>query len=273
MILPGDENEPMVRMRKYATKVALRQVVEADCPGDRRPNHRDRPMQAKLDGNGFRSEGSQNPNGGAERRRSPRHRLRNAPGTLNWHEGDAPVTCAMTMVDISGGGAAVLAERAPLVNQALWIRLDSGDGRRERLEARVVSTSAETSGKFIVRMQFTSWIELGNVLEQHGERRLWQRHPARETHASLAWLEKDVEQHASGELMNISGGGAAVITDAMLPEEQPVWLTLAEGPDAIAPVEAHLVVVSIDASGLRIARLRFVEACPMDLFELAVHGR
>jgi hypothetical protein len=125
---------------------------------------------------------------------------------------------------------------------------------------------------YMVRMRFTSWMPLESVLDQHEEHRFWQRYPARETRARLVWLDGDVENAFPGELLNISGGGAAVITDAMVPAGQPVWLTLEAGPAALTPVEARLVAVSIDASGLRIARLRFVEPCPMHLFELAVHG-
>jgi hypothetical protein len=210
--------------------------------------------------------------GVSERREHPRHRLRDVPGILGWRAGDRLFTCRMTMLDISGGGAAVLAESAPPVNQSVWIRLESGATGAERIEARVVSTSALPSGKLTVRMQFTSWAPLENILEQHEEHRLWQRYPARETRASLRWYDQESERIFTGELMNISGGGAAVMTAAPLPSEQPVWLTLSVGSLAITPVEARLVAVSIDASGLRIARLRFVEPCPMDLFELAVHG-
>jgi len=179
----------------------------------------------------------------------------------------------MTIVDISGSGAALLAERAPPVDQLVWIRLESGAAAFGRPEARVVSTSTDASGKFMIRLQFASWLTLERLLELHQEHRLWERYPpARETHASLTWFDHKVEHTALGKLMNISGGGAAVLTDATLPDEQPLWLTLGAESDAITPVECRLVVASIDASGLRIARLRFVELCPMDLFEFAVHG-
>ena len=179
----------------------------------------------------------------------------------------------MTVVDISGGGAAVLAERCPSVDQPVWIRLESGAAGVERVEARVVSTSAHASGKCMVRMQFRSWIPLGHILEQHEEHRVWERYPARETCAKLIWRDAENEQISPGELTNISGGGAAVMTDAKLPTESPIWLTLAAEANAeVAPVECRLVAISIDASGLRMARLRFVEPCPMELFELVVHG-
>ncbi len=121
-------------------------------------------------------------------------------------------------------------------------------------------------------MRFTSGVPLANILESLAERRLWERYPARETRASLSWLGQGGEQTVPGQLLNISGGGAAVITAAVLPDEQPIWLTLNAESGAITPVECRLVTISIDESGERIARLRFVEACPMDLYELAVHG-
>jgi hypothetical protein len=178
----------------------------------------------------------------------------------------------MTVIDISGAGAAVLAGRAPLGDQPAWIRLESGATGAERIEARVVSISAAASGMYIVRMQFKSWVPLGIVLEQHEEHRLWQRYPARETRARLLWLDQQGEQAYPGRLLNISGGGAAVITEAAFPAEGAVWLMLATESAQTTPVEARLVAVSIDPSGVRVARLRFVESCPMDLFELAVHG-
>ena len=258
--------------RTTATRFALVQVVEADCPGDFSSNPGDRQIMASIHGKTSNAVVNPRPDGGTERRQWPRVRLRDAPGTLGWCEEDEQLTCGITVVDISGAGAAVLAGRSPPVNRAAWMRLDAGAGLAERVEARVVSSCALESGKWIVRMQFTSWIALGNTLEQHEEHRVWQRYPARETHAKLAWLDPDQEHTFPGELMNISGGGAAVITDAQLPAEQSVWLTLCAGPAALTPVECRLVAISIDASGLRIARLRFVEPCPMQLFEIAVHG-
>jgi PilZ domain len=208
-----------------------------------------------------------------ERRQSLRHRLRDAPGLLEWCEGREQITCGMKMIDISGGGAAVLADRGPPVDQPVRIRLTSGALGSEPLEARVVSIAADPSGIPVVRMQFTSWISLGSVLEEHAEHRLWQRYPARESRASLIWVAEDCEYTIACILINISGGGAAVFTDEMLPDDLALWLTLQGASAATTPVESRLVGISVDASGLQIARFRFVEACPMDLFELAVHGQ
>ena len=84
------------------------------------------------------------------------------PALSDWCENaKTRSTARMTVVDISGAGAAVLADRCPTVDQTVWIRLDSGAAGSERLEARVVATSAEASGKHIVRLQFTSWLPFG----------------------------------------------------------------------------------------------------------------
>jgi hypothetical protein len=178
----------------------------------------------------------------------------------------------MTMVEISGGGAAVLADIGPPVDRPVWVTLESAASGSEELEARVLSTIADRSGKYMVRMRFKSWVPIGAVLEQHEEHRLWERFPARYTSAKLVWYDEDIKYTFAGELLTISGGGAAVITDATLLSEQPLWLTLEEVSDAMSAVECRLVTIAADPSGLRIARLRFVEPCPMDLFELAVHG-
>ena len=252
--------------------VAFRQVVDADCPWDSSLNRGNRRIMAPLRNTLISSETDREAVARPERRQQPRHRVRDAQGTLGWHEENEEITVRMTVIDLSGAGAAVLADRGAPVGHPVWVRLDSGTVGCERMDARVVSTSAETTGMHIVRMQFTSWLPVGNVLEQHEEHRVWQRYPAREKRASLIWLDRGVEQTFPGELMNISGGGAAVITDAPVPALDPVWLTLSAGPDPITPVESRLVAVSIDASGLRVARLKFVEACPMGLFERVVHG-
>ena len=46
-----------------------------------------------------------------ERRQSPRYRLRDVRGRLSWHAADGQVDSDVTVINISGGGAAVLAEQ------------------------------------------------------------------------------------------------------------------------------------------------------------------
>jgi hypothetical protein len=86
----------------------------------------------------------------------------------------------------------------------------------------------------------------------------------------LSWIEEARERTVPGELLNISGGGVAVASDVEPPAESPIWFGLEVQTPKI--VESRLVVISLDASGAKIIRLRFVEPCPMALFELAVQG-
>ena len=96
-----------------------------------------------------------------------------------------------------------------------------------------------------------------------------------ETPATLFWNHQDVQRTIRGELLNISGGGAAVITaldEIDPPARKPLWLGLGQDALPINSIEARLVVISLDPSGLKVVRLRFVDPCPMELFELAVNG-
>jgi hypothetical protein len=206
-----------------------------------------------------------------ERRQSPRHPLRDAHGILSWGEEAERVTCAIHVVNISGGGLAALADQVPPADQTFWILLES-HAASEPLEARLVVTSADPSEKHMIRMRFVSWAAIGEILDQHEEHRHWQRYPAREKRATLTWSDPDGEHTIHGELLNISGGGAAVITDATLPGNQQLWLILDGGAVRVTPAESRLVNISSDASGLTIARLEFVQGCPLDLFDLAVRG-
>jgi PilZ domain len=162
--LSGDE---------LALRGSRRGRLEADCEWRTRLSHRDHQIMAPDDHRILRSELSQGPAAFSERRPWPRHQLRDARGALGWREIDQEVTCGMTMVEISSGGAAVLAEHAPPLDHPIWLELEFGAAGRERLEARVVSISPDASGLFLVRMQFTSWKQVGSLLEKHEEHRLW----------------------------------------------------------------------------------------------------
>jgi len=207
-----------------------------------------------------------------ERRKAPRYTLRDARGRLSWGEGTERPACDVTVINISGGGAAVLAERSPNAEHPVWLRLESASTETEPWEARVVATSIDPSGKHLVRLQFTSWVALDAILEQHQERRLWQRYPVRATHATLRWDDQGVQATIRGELLNIGGGGAAVIVEIEPPGNLPLWFELESAAISIVPIESRLVVLSLDPSGTKVARLRFVDSCPMELFELAVQG-
>lgn len=90
--------------------------------------------------------------------------------------------------------------------------------------------------------------------------------------AKLTWIEDGSEKSIRGELSNISGGGAAIIVDAIFPADETIWFELETDGQALDPIESRVVVTSIDPSGSKIARIKFIDPCPMLVFELAIHG-
>ena len=207
-----------------------------------------------------------------ERRLWVRHTLKDPRGTLIWDDGAQRTTSAASVVNISGGGAAVLALRVPGAGQLLELRLESAGGSQQPFPGQAIAASPDPSGKQLLRLRFTSWVSLDGLLEQTEERRLWQRYAARAARTSLCWLTDEGERTVGGELLNISGGGAAVVTDVEPPANAPVWVKLECPARTVDPVEARLVVISLDPSGTKVARLRFLDPCPMAFFELAVQG-
>jgi hypothetical protein len=209
--------------------------------------------------------------------REQRQWIRHNPGemrcTLTWDEGADHHTCRGVVMNLHGQGAAVLADRAPAVGQVIWVQLESGSEASKPLEARSVGTSVDPAGKRLINLRFTTWISLEVLFgRQQQERRLWQRYPARESRAVLTWLESDREKTIQAELLNISGGGAAFKATVEPPFDRPIWFGLEAMAAGIDPVEAQLVGISLDPSGSKIVRFRFVAPCPIELFELAVHG-
>jgi hypothetical protein len=51
-----------------------------------------------------------------------------------------------------------------------------------------------------------------------------------------------------------------------------VWFELETDGTVLDPVESRLVVTPLEPSGLKVARIKFVDACTMVLFEQAIHG-
>jgi c-di-GMP-binding flagellar brake protein YcgR len=210
-----------------------------------------------------------------ERRKEPRIRLRDVRGTMDWCGEAGDVACEVIVLNISGGGAAVLAENAPPGGQIIRLSLHSESARLEPVEAQALEVSPHPSGKQLIRLRFARWMSLEPILEKHRERRLWDRYPVRESRASLTWLEGSAEKTIRGDLLNISAGGAALVTDTPPPPGVPFWLRLEAGGrqvDPIDPIESRLVDTSEDPAGLTVAHIQFVAPCPMDFFEMAVHG-
>ncbi len=210
-----------------------------------------------------------------ERRQSPRYLLHGMRGRMTWQGEGGEVTCEVSVLNISGGGAAVLAETAPDKGQTLRLRLHGESTVMEPVQAQALATSLDASGQTFIRLRFTQWVVLDPILEKYRERRFWQRYPARESRATVTWLDGSIERTVRGELLNISGGGAAFGSEDQLPADVPIWLQLeakVRQVYRVSPVESNLVATSVDPSGRKIAHLQFVEACPMELFNLAVNG-
>jgi hypothetical protein len=210
-----------------------------------------------------------------ERRKEPRIRLRDVRGNMDWRGEAGDVACEVSVLNISGGGAAVLAENPPTAGQMLRLSLRCESDRLEPVDAQALEVWPHPSGKRLIRLRFARWMSLDPILEKHRERRLWGRFPVRESRASLTWLKGSSENTTHGDMLNISGGGAAFVTDTPLPTDVPFWIRLeacVRQVDPIGPIESRLVGTSEDPSGLTVAHIQFVTPCPMDFFELAVHG-
>jgi hypothetical protein len=207
-----------------------------------------------------------------ERRQAKRSKLRDAHGKLAWESAGEQIICDVSVSDISGSGAAVLAGQAPAAGNPVQLSLTSRSSLMAPIQAQTVAIGDDPSGKQVVRLKFDSWVPLESYIEQYRERRLWQRYPVREKRALLVWLENDVETKAQGELLNIGGGGAAVMSEVSPPFDTPIGFELAAFVPRIDPVESRLVVVSPDPSGRSVVRLCFNSPCPVRLFEVAVNG-
>jgi PilZ domain len=90
-----------------------------------------------------------------DRRQSPRIRLRDAQIIVSWDEGSEHVTCDGEVLDISGGGARVLVERAPPAGVSVRLHFGRRLAAMEPLEARCLAISVDHSGRHLVRVQFT----------------------------------------------------------------------------------------------------------------------
>jgi hypothetical protein len=104
------------------------------------------------------------------------------------------------------------------------------------------------------------------------DRRDWQRQIARDFKANLSWNQDDGPRKQEGHILNISGGGVAVLVDKVPPRGRVIRIQLQ------SLEKAHVDGRIVDAqphrkSGRQLVRLRFIMECPAILFERAVHGQ
>ena len=152
-----------------------------------------------------------------ERRQSIRFRLRDLHTVMTWVAGSEQVACDAEVVDISGGGARVLAGRAPRRGRSSTFSWTTGRHRRRWWRpTRSRSLSARPADIPSASNSPTGSQSSRSAIAYH-ERRLWQRFPVRETRVRLACLVDGSMQVIRGELSNIGGGGAAIIVDVFSP--------------------------------------------------------
>jgi PilZ domain len=211
----------------------------------------------------------------AEHRDTARTLLRDIEGVMSWRVDEREVTCKITVLNISGGAAAIVADGAPRVGHQVRLSLPSEPPKEEPIEGRVIETWSDPSGKCVIYVRFLRWVPLGPYIAARRERRLWERHPVRESAASLTWLEGETEKSIRGDLLNICVGGAAFIGDVLPPPGVSIWLQLearAHRGVGIDAIEGRLLMSSFDPTGRKVAHIEFVDPCPSDFFNLAVEG-
>jgi hypothetical protein len=72
----------------------------------------------------------------------------------------------------------------------------------------------------------------GRVVRRQEERRAWQRVVPKESRATLSWGKGADLRTVAGEVLDLSGGGAAVRVDVLPPQEEPIRLSLGPAPRA-----------------------------------------
>jgi c-di-GMP-binding flagellar brake protein YcgR len=209
---------------------------------------------------------------GRNRRRSIRVASPQARVTLTWGEAHAPVTMKGNLIDLSSGGAAVLMDVAPPTDSPVTVALDSEAGVATIIRAQILECREHASGKAVVRLRFQDCVRLEKPREPARERRLWKRYPVKANRTMLFWQEGDQVEQLRAEMLNISGGGAAIAVAGTVPADQPVWICLEMDGSYTSRVEARQVATVQNASGKQVVRFQFSELCPLDLYEAAVHG-
>ena len=135
----------------------------------------------------------------------------NVRARLTWKHDGIEVALHAELVDISGGGAAIVTLGSPPGDRSLWLYLDDASVAAEPIKAHVLETRLLETGKTFVRLKFDSASALEGAVFAREERRSWRRFPVRERDALLDWQE-DVETHSVAvELLNIGGGGCGAI--------------------------------------------------------------
>lgn len=97
------------------------------------------------------------------------------------------------------------------------------------------------------------------------------RYEAVQSAVDLGWWDETGFHVQAATLKNLSRGGALLVSPTLPPEGERIWLCVTGAPCGDW-AEVAVVSRSERAEGSRLVRVRFVEACPYEMFSLAVHG-
>lgn len=101
------------------------------------------------------------------------------------------------------------------------------------------------------------------------DRRRARRHAAEEPEVWLGWWAGDQFGAVSGEVVDISRGGARLIVPDKPPRKQPLWL-YKEVDGALTCVRAEVLAVTPSPKGHHSVRLRFEVPCPTSICQAVV---
>ncbi len=189
---------------------------------------------------------------------------------LSWVDGMETITHLVNLVNVSANGVAVIIEVKPPTNRPCTILFNNGGVLTGPIPASVISVENTQGNRYFVRMRFDPVPATESLSRHQKERRAWQRVIPRERRASLSWQVNDHPIAVPGDTQDISGGGIAVKTEVSPPWNQAIWLSIGPAGEDVGPVECRLVGVQPDQAGKIIARLAFVDLCPLDLYHVAL---
>ena len=95
-----------------------------------------------------------------ERRGAVRTLLRGVGGSMGWHGAAGEVTFEVVVLNISGGGAAVLADDSPQAGGAVSLRLRCESAAMEPVRGRVIEVRLDPSGRRVVHVRFDRLVPL-----------------------------------------------------------------------------------------------------------------
>lgn len=205
-----------------------------------------------------------------ERRRWVRFILPDLVTRLSWKRAGTTEAQLVELVDVSGEIAAVLLDFEPHHHVPYMLHFHNGKSDEMSVPAQLIATKATEQGKILATFKFEVAGAPTSFLPKQRERRAWERRVPKEKAAVLCWAERDCEVSVNAEVLNLSGGGAAVRLPKRPPANETLWLSVGQKGRESEPVECKTVSSAPDGKGAFTLRLSFVGLCPMQVFEVAM---